>query len=54
MSVTTTELVNHSGKSVCAIRSNAAVVTGSGRIASGFATASALVFSDVDTWTMKG
>jgi len=49
-----TELANHRGKSVCASRSNAAVVNGSGMRARGFATASPLVLKDVETWTMNG
>ena len=52
--VTITEFVNHSGKSVWASRSNAAVVIGSGTRASGFATASPLVLNDVETCTMNG
>ena len=53
-SVTMTEFMNHSGKSVSAMRAKAAVVIGSGTILSGFATASAFVLNAVETCTTNG
>ena len=52
--MTITELRNHSEKSVCAIRWKAAVVNGSGMMASGFATASPFVLNDVESCTTNG
>ena len=52
--VTMTEFTNHSGKSVWATRSNAAVVNGFGMMDSGLATASASVLKDVDSCTTNG